>query len=76
MKKTSILLAFVLALAAAPRFCGPPHAYKARRIWTGSGLPIDNGVLVVHDGKIVAVGREIKVTVPEDAEIHDSVRQC
>jgi len=27
--------------------------------------------LVVHDGKIVAVGPRDKVTVPEDAEIHD-----
>ena len=65
------LLAFVLALAANPVFAQPPHAYKASRIWTGNGPAIANGVLVVRDGKIVAVGPRDKIAVPEDAEIHD-----
>src|SRR5439155_6729752 len=48
-----------------------PHAYKASRIWTGTGPPIVNGIIVVRDGKIVAVGPRDKVSLPDDAEIHD-----
>jgi imidazolonepropionase-like amidohydrolase len=62
----------VLAMfVAAPAFAGPPHAYLAARLWTGSGAPVADGVLVVRDGKIVAAGARDKVTVPEDAEVHD-----
>src|SRR5437870_4456771 len=49
----------------------PPHAYQAARIWTGNGPPIVNGVLVVRDGKVVAVGPRSKIVIPADAEVHD-----
>lgn len=66
----TLLLVVALALpAAAP--AEPPHAYKAARVWTGSGPPIDNAVLVVRDGRVVAVGPRDKVKLPEDAEVHD-----
>jgi imidazolonepropionase-like amidohydrolase len=60
----------VLLLASAVH-ADPPHVYKAARIWTGDGLPIANGVLVVRDGKIIAVGPQKSVTIPDDAEVHD-----
>jgi imidazolonepropionase-like amidohydrolase len=60
-----------MLLAASPAFAGPPHVYKAARLWTGTGPAIANGVLIVHDGKVVAAGPRDKVTVPEDAEVHD-----
>jgi imidazolonepropionase-like amidohydrolase len=50
---------------------GPTHAYKAARIWTGNGPPITDGVLLVRDGKVLAVGKRAEVPVPEDAEVHD-----
>jgi imidazolonepropionase-like amidohydrolase len=69
-RNRSVLTLLVLLLAT-PAFAGPPQAYKAARIWTGDGAPIANGVLVVRDGKVVAVGPRNRVTIPEDAEVHD-----
>jgi imidazolonepropionase-like amidohydrolase len=61
----------LLVLFATPALAAPPQVYKAARIWTGDGPPVANGVLVVRDGKVVAVGPRDKVTLPEDAEVHD-----
>src|SRR5262249_25694601 len=61
-----------LSLLLAPAaLAAPPQAYKAARIWTGDAAPVVNGVLVVRDGKIVAVGPRNQVAVPEDAEVVD-----
>jgi len=46
-----------------------PIAYRGARILTAAGAPIDKGVLVVQQGKIVAVGAE--VPIPEGAEVID-----
>ncbi len=40
------------------------------RVWTVSGETIDNGTVLVSDGKIKAVGRDVKI--PKDAEIIDA----
>jgi imidazolonepropionase-like amidohydrolase len=71
MNTTRKLACLVLALSAAPALAGPPHAYRAARIWPGDGPVIANGVLVVRDGKVVAVGPRDKVKVPDDAQVHD-----
>jgi imidazolonepropionase-like amidohydrolase len=71
MKQTSLGLALLFLFAATPAFAGPTHVYKAARVWTGTGPPVANAVLVVRDGKVVAVGPRDKVTVPDDAEVHD-----
>ena len=47
---------------------------KAKRIHTAAGDPIDDGVIVIRDGKIVSVGPQ--AAVPDDAlviELPDSV---
>ena len=64
-------MALVLGLAARPVFSGPPQVYKAARIWTGDGPAIANGILIVRDGKIAAVGTRDQLTAPEDAAVHD-----
>jgi imidazolonepropionase-like amidohydrolase len=61
----------ILLAAVGWTQAGPPHVYKAARIWTGNGPPIINGVMVVRDGKIVEVGPRERVTAPEEAEVHD-----
>src|SRR4051812_17804900 len=48
-----------------------PLALRGARIHTASGPVIERGVLVVHKGKIVAVGSEEAVTIPPGAEIRD-----
>jgi imidazolonepropionase-like amidohydrolase len=48
-----------------------PVAYRGVRIYTAVGTPIDRGVLVVHKGKIVAVGPEADVRIPNQARVRD-----
>src|SRR5262249_9507356 len=66
-----VLFCLTLFLGANPVQAGPTHVYRAARIWTGNGPPIPNAVPVVRDGKGVKVGPRAKITVPEDAEVHD-----
>ncbi|MEW4570818.1 amidohydrolase family protein [Tautonia sp. JC769] len=42
-------------------------AYRAARLWTGEGPPIVDAVLLVSEGRIVAVGPRTEVEVPETA---------
>src|SRR5438067_285320 len=59
-----------LTLRGAPP-AAETHAYRAARIWPGDGPVIANGVLVVREGKVVAVGGRAQVSVPADAINHD-----
>jgi imidazolonepropionase-like amidohydrolase len=49
----------------------PPIAYRGGRIHTCAGTMIERGVLVVHQGKIVAVGAEKDVVIPPGAAVRD-----
>src|SRR5260221_759667 len=70
MRTNSLLL--VAFLLATPAGGAEPHAYRANRIWPGDGQPYAGGaVLVVKDGKVVAVGKEADVKVPAGAVVHD-----
>jgi imidazolonepropionase-like amidohydrolase len=57
-------------------FCGvtvaqdKPQAYIGAQIIPINGPPIANGVLVVHQGKIVAVGASGSTQIPADAQRH------
>ncbi len=46
-------------------------AYRGARILTAAGAPIDKGVLIVRENKIVAVGPESDTSIPEGAEVID-----
>jgi imidazolonepropionase-like amidohydrolase len=48
-----------------------PQAYVGAQIIPINGPPIANGVLVVHQGKIIAVGASGSTTIPADAERHN-----
>src|SRR3954470_11666461 len=48
-----------------------PQAYVGAKLLTIAGPEIDNGVLVVQGGKIVAAGPAADVLIPADAERHD-----
>jgi imidazolonepropionase-like amidohydrolase len=45
---------------------------RGAKIYPISGAPIENGVLVVRDGKIEAVGAAGSITVPGDAQVIDA----
>ena len=46
------------------------YAIKGAKIFTLAGAPIDNGVVVIRDGKIAAVGAD--VAIPEGAKVIDA----
>lgn len=48
-----------------------PQVFTGARIVPIDGAPIDDGVLVVHRGRIAAVGPRASVRLPGDAEVHD-----
>jgi len=47
------------------------EAYTASRIWTGGDLIVSDGVLLVSDGKVIKVGRQAEIQIPENAIVHD-----
>lgn len=57
----------LLAAGAAP--ARPDLAVRAQRIYPVSGPVIENGVVLVEDGKIVAVGPASQVTIPAGVEV-------
>jgi len=63
------------AMASSGVLCGllaqeKPHAFVGARIEPCDGPAITDGVLVVHRGKILAVGRQGDVEVGADAVVH------
>ncbi len=66
--RTLVLLGLLLTGMLA---AGEQHAFYAGRIWPGDGEPIDDGVMVVEDGRIVAVGPRKITMVPASARRHD-----
>jgi len=46
-------------------------AYVGARIHTAAGAPIDNGVLLIRAGKILAVGPRDKIEIPNGADVRD-----
>ena len=65
-------IGLIAALAAAPAFAqDPPVAFVGARIIPIDGPEIASGTLVVHRGRIVAVGDSASVRVPEGATRRD-----
>jgi imidazolonepropionase-like amidohydrolase len=70
--KTWLPAVLVLCLPAAVSLAQEKaQAYVGAKLLTIAGPEIDDGVLVVQGGKIVAVGSAADVQVPADAERHD-----
>jgi imidazolonepropionase-like amidohydrolase len=72
-----IAAAFVLSILpviasgqTVTQYAGGTFAITHARIFPVSGSPIDNGTLVIRDGKIVAVGASVEV--PSGAQVIDA----
>ncbi len=65
-------LACALVLPAAALAQDRPLVVRGARIVPVAGPPIERGVLVVRGGKVVAVGAEGAVAVPDGAEVVDA----
>jgi len=70
----AVLVAARLTIPAAdpPADADKPLAYRGARIHTVAGPVIDGGTIVVHKGKIVAVGADDAVKLPEGATVVDA----
>jgi imidazolonepropionase-like amidohydrolase len=64
-------LAFGFALAGAPAAQTRPIAFTGARILPIDAPPIEGGTVVIHGGKIVAVGTAGAVDLPANAERRD-----
>src|SRR5690349_1223828 len=68
------VLTLALALPAvaqnAPAAESGVYAIKGAKIFTLAGAPIDNGTIVIRDGKIAAVGANVQI--PSDAKVIDA----
>jgi imidazolonepropionase-like amidohydrolase len=49
----------------------PAYAFRAEKIITLEGEPIDHGIILTRNGKIVAVGKADDVEVPKEYELRD-----
>ena len=66
------LFFFLLVTTLRANAADTPIAYTGATIHTAEGTPIEQGVLVVAEGKILAVGSAADVTIPENAETRDA----
>jgi imidazolonepropionase-like amidohydrolase len=64
----AVLCAFAPALRAQT---DTPQAFVGAQIIPINGPPIQNGVMIVSNGKIVAVGSRSSVTIPSGAKVID-----
>jgi imidazolonepropionase-like amidohydrolase len=72
MMKRLLLLGLLLSFAASMLHAQQrPQVFEGAEIIPITGDPIPNGVLVVQDGKITAVGAAGSVNIPRNAERYD-----
>src|SRR5918999_1382087 len=70
--RLTLAVLFLLCAAATGSAQSRPQAYTGAQIIPINGPVISNGVLVIHRGKIVAVGPVGSTAIPSDAERHDA----
>jgi imidazolonepropionase-like amidohydrolase len=61
----------LLAASASAREVPTARVFLGATVHPASGAPIENGVVVVRSGRVVAVGRAGEVAIPPDAVVHD-----
>jgi len=66
----SFLALAQFAFAQAPAQPASVYAIKGAKVYTLAGTPIENGIVVIRDGKIAAVGSS--VAIPSDAQVIDA----
>lgn len=64
-------LASLAALCIAPAIAGDSIAIKAGTVLTMTGAPIQDGIVLIADGRVVAVGSADEVEIPWDAVLLD-----
>lgn len=59
----------IVCLMASSLVCAADLAVKADRLYTVSGPAIDDGVVLIEDGKIAAVGKASRVRIPKGTPV-------
>ncbi len=67
---TSLCIALAAAAASAPPAQNTPQALVVGHVHPVSGPPIENGVILIEDGEIRAVGPAGEVSIPDGAQVH------
>ncbi|HSI87758.1 MAG TPA: amidohydrolase family protein, partial [Pyrinomonadaceae bacterium] len=65
-KHSAFASLFVLVMAAA---ASAQIAVRGETVWTMAGEPITNGVVLINNGKIEAVGPAARVTIPSNYRV-------
>ncbi len=68
VRRSLLLCAIALSFGIAQE---KPHAFRGATIYPVEGEPVENGVLVVRNGTIVAAGAAQSVSIPSDAVVVD-----
>lgn len=75
--RLSLLVLFVAAIVAIPVLAqsaapatSTTYAIKGGKVFTLAGAPIENATVILRDGKIAAVGKDI--AIPADAQVIDA----
>ncbi|MCO5171493.1 MAG: amidohydrolase family protein [Planctomycetes bacterium] len=72
MTRSTALLLLLLAAAAPPSARAQVVVVRGGKVITVDGPEIDDGVVLVRDGRIAAVGSKAAVRVPYDATVIDA----
>jgi len=68
--RRAALMAFTVFACAAPVFA--QLAIRGRTVYTMAGTPIEDGVILIADGRIDRVGTIATVTIPDDYHVLDA----
>jgi imidazolonepropionase-like amidohydrolase len=71
MRLAPLLFFFVLPCASHAAFAAESRAFVGARVLPIASAPIDDGVVLVEDGKIRAVGKRGVVAIPAGARVVD-----
>lgn len=69
VRQLHILLFMTLCLCVSAVITNAQIAVKGETVWTMAGEPISNGVVLIKDGKIEAVGTEGQVRIPTNYRV-------
>ncbi len=66
------VVSFLIALVFITQTASAQIAVKGDLVYTMDGDPIENGVVLIKDGKIESVGTERRVTIPDNYEVFEA----
>lgn len=69
---TTLMIAGIMLVAHPANVNAQTYAVKGKKIYTVSGPVINDGVIIVRDGKIAEVGAANRVRIPDGVEVTEA----